>query len=227
MTAALELRSVGKTYPPPTPVTALADVSLQVAAGQTVAVTGASGSGKSTLLNLLGTLERPTTGAVLVGGTDTSRLPDRALSGLRAWRIGFVFQEFHLLEHLTVLDNVATGLLYRGLSASRRRAAAARALERVGLTARRAHRPGQLSGGERQRTAIARAVAGEPDIVLADEPTGNLDSSTGADIIRLIAGLAGPRTTVVVITHDATVAAAMRRQVRLRDGRVVFDSDVT
>jgi putative ABC transport system ATP-binding protein len=226
VTATLELHGVTKTYPSPTAVTALADVSFTVSAGETVAITGPSGSGKSTLLNLLGTLERPSTGAVLVGGTDTSRLPDRALSALRAWRIGFVFQQFHLLEHLTVLDNVATGLLYRGLSARRRRAVAAGALEAVGLAARSSHRPSQLSGGEQQRTAIARAVAGAPDIVLADEPTGNLDSSTGAEIIRLIAGLAGPRTAVLVITHDASVAAVMSREVRLRDGQVVFDSDV-
>jgi putative ABC transport system ATP-binding protein len=221
---ALELRGVGKTYPPPTTVTALVDVSFQVGAGETVAITGPSGSGKSTLLNLLGTLERPTRGTVLVGDTDTSRLPDRALSGLRAWRIGFVFQHFHLLEHLSVLDNVATGLLYRGLSASRRRTAAARALDRVGLADRSSHRPSQLSGGERQRTAIARAVVGEPDIVLADEPTGNLDTATGAQIIQLIAELADPHTTVVVITHDASVATAMRREIRLRDGRVVADT---
>ncbi len=224
MTAVLQVSGLGKAYPPPTAVTALADVHLTVEAGETVAITGPSGSGKSTLLNLLGTLERPTSGAVLIGGTDTSRLPDRALSGLRAWRIGFVFQQFHLLEHLSVLDNVATGLLYRGLPGRQRRVAAMRALERVGLGSRSRHRPSQLSGGERQRTAIARAVVGEPDIVLADEPTGNLDTVTGTEIIALIAGLASPRTTVVVITHDALVAAAMRREVRLRDGRVVFDS---
>jgi putative ABC transport system ATP-binding protein len=224
MTAALQLRGVAKTYPPPTVVTALAEVSFTVATGETVAITGPSGSGKSTLLNLLGTLERPTAGAVLIGGTDAARLPDRALSGLRAWRIGFVFQQFHLLEHLSVLDNVAAGLLYRGLPARRRRAAAVRALEVVGLAARSSHRPSQLSGGEQQRTAIARAVVGEPDIVLADEPTGNLDSATGAQIVRLIAGLANSHTTVLVITHDAAVAAQMRREVRLRDGRIVADT---
>jgi putative ABC transport system ATP-binding protein len=224
VTAVLELRSVGKTYPPPTAITALANVDLTVGLGETVSITGPSGSGKSTLLNVLGTLERPSTGTVRIGGTDTSTIPDRQLSGLRAWRIGFVFQEFHLLEHLTVLDNVATGLIYRGLSLRSRRDAAASALRRVGLGSRVTHRPSRLSGGERQRAAIARAIAGEPQIILADEPTGNLDSATGAEIIRLIAGLAGPRTTVIVITHDIAVAAAMRRDVRLHDGRIVRDT---
>lgn len=224
MTAVLELRSVGKTYPPPTAITALANVDLTVGLGETVSITGPSGSGKSTLLNVLGTLERPSTGTVRIGGTDTSTISDRQLSGLRAWRIGFVFQEFHLLEHLTVLDNVATGLIYRGLSVRSRRDAAASALRRVGLGSRVTHRPSRLSGGERQRAAIARAIAGEPQIILADEPTGNLDSATGAEIIRLIAGLAGPRTTVIVITHDIAVAAAMRRDVRLHDGRIVRDT---
>ena len=224
MIAVLELRSVGKTYPPPTAVTALANVDLTVGLGETVSITGPSGSGKSTLLNVLGTLERPSTGTVRIGGTDTSTIPDRQLSGLRAWRIGFVFQEFHLLEHLTVLDNVATGLIYRGLSVRSRRDTAASALRRVGLGSRVTHRPSRLSGGERQRAAIARAIAGEPQIILADEPTGNLDSATGAEIIRLIAGLAGPRTTVIVITHDIAVAAVMRRDVRLHDGRIVRDT---
>ena len=224
MTAVLELRSVGKTFPPPTAVTALTDIDLTVHLGETVSITGPSGSGKSTLLNVLGTLERPSTGSLRIGGTDTSTISDRQLSGLRAWRIGFVFQEFHLLDHLTVLDNVATGLIYRGFSTRSRREAADSALRRVGLGSRVAHRPSRLSGGERQRTAIARAIAGEPQIVLADEPTGNLDSATGAEIIGLIAGLASPRTTVIVITHDTAVAAAMRRDVRLQDGRIVHDT---
>ena len=224
MTAALEVRAVAKTFAAPAAVTALVDVSFTVCTGETVAITGPSGSGKSTLLNLLGTLERPSTGTVLIGGTDTSRLPDCALSGLRAWRIGFVFQHFHLIDHVNVLDNVAAGLLYRGVSAHQRRVAAARALDRVGLAARGTHRPSELSGGERQRTAIARAVVGEPDIMLADEPTGNLDSVTGGQIVELIAGLASARTTILVITHDATVAAVMRREVRLCDGRVVADT---
>jgi putative ABC transport system ATP-binding protein len=223
VTAVLELRAVGKTYTSPTVVSAVADVSLTVRAGETVAVTGPSGSGKSTLLTLLGTLERPTAGTVRVAGTDTSRLPDRALSALRAWRIGFVFQQFHLLEHLTVEENDAAGLLYRGWAARRRHAAAAAALDRVDLARRRAHRPRQLSGGERQRVAIARAVVGAPSIVLADEPTGNLDSATGAQIVALLSSLAAPTTAVVVVTHDPTVAQAMQREVRLRDGRVVSD----
>ena len=224
MSTVLELRGVAKSYPPPTAVTALRDVDLRVRVGQTVAITGPSGSGKSTLLNLLGTLERPTSGVIRVAGADTSAMTDRQLSGIRATRIGFVFQQFHLLEHLSVLDNVATGLLYRGLDARRRRAAAAIAIEQVGLGARGRHRPAQLSGGERQRTAIARAVAGRPAVVLADEPTGNLDTTTGGEIITLLAGLASPDTTVVVITHDPSIAARMHRQVALRDGRIVYDS---
>jgi putative ABC transport system ATP-binding protein len=206
-------------------VTALADIDLRVVAGETVAVTGPSGSGKSTLLNLLGTLERPTSGSVQVAGIDTSAMSDRQLSDLRARRIGFVFQQFFLLDHLSVLDNVATGLLYRGIPAPARRQAATRALVQVGLGARLGHRPSQLSGGERQRAAIARAVVGHPPVVLADEPTGNLDSATGAGIISLLAGLADDATTVVVITHDAAVAATMARQVRLRDGRIIADTD--
>jgi putative ABC transport system ATP-binding protein len=224
MSTVLELRGVSKTYPAPTPVTALAQVDLTVEAGETLAITGPSGSGKSTLLTLLGTLERPSAGKIVIAGEDASHMSDAILCGLRAWRIGFVFQQFHLLDHLTVLENVGTGLLYRGWGARQRRAAAATALERVGLSARAAHRPLELSGGEQQRVAIARAVAGSPDIVLADEPTGNLDSETGRQIMELISGLAGPTTTVLVVTHDASVAAAMRREVRLHDGRVVSDT---
>ena len=224
MTVALELRGVAKTYPPPTAVTALAGIDLRFGLGENVAITGPSGSGKSTLLNLLGTLERPTRGSVHIAGADTSTMSDKELAGLRAWRVGFVFQQFFLLEHLSVLDNVATGLLYRGLPARHRRAAATAALAKVGLTHRLAHRPSQLSGGERQRTAIARAIAGRPALVLADEPTGNLDSVTGADVIALLAGLADPATSVLVITHDAAVAAAMSRQIQMRDGHIVHDS---
>jgi putative ABC transport system ATP-binding protein len=222
---ALELLAVSKTYPPPTEVTALAEIDLAVRAGDTVAITGPSGSGKSTLLSLLGTLERPSTGTVHLAGTDTSTLDDGQLSGLRAWHLGFVFQQFFLLDHLSVLDNVASGLLYRGLPKPQRRQAAIAALQRVGLAERIEHRPRQLSGGERQRVAIARAVVGRPKVVLADEPTGNLDSANGAEVIRVLIGLADETTTVVVITHDVQVAAAARRRVQLRDGHVVHDSD--
>ncbi|WP_426503164.1 ABC transporter ATP-binding protein [Dactylosporangium sp. McL0621] len=222
MTAALELHGVAKTYPPPTTVTALSDVDLVVEHGETVAITGASGAGKSTLLSILGTLERPTAGTVRVAGADTSSMSDSELSGVRAWHIGFVFQQFYLLDHLTVLDNVATGLMYRGMPAGTRRERAAAALERVGLEGRMRHRPAQLSGGERQRVAIARAVVGGPAVLLADEPTGNLDRANGHEVIALLAGLRD--TTVVLITHNGEVAAAMRRQVQLQDGRVVHDS---
>jgi putative ABC transport system ATP-binding protein len=220
----LELSGVSKVYPPPTAVTALADIDLVVAAGETVAITGASGAGKSTLLGILGTLERPTSGVVRIADTDTSAMSDRQLSGVRAHRLGFVFQQFFLLEHLSVRDNVATGLLYRGISARERRERAAEALDQVGLTARIDHRGGQLSGGERQRVAIARAIVGRPAVLLADEPTGNLDSATGAGITELLVGLADEHTTVVLITHNVDVAAATSRQVHLRDGRIVADS---
>ena len=189
-----------------------------------MAITGASGAGKSTLLSILGTLERPTSGVVRIAGVDTSAMSDPQLSGVRATSLGFVFQQFFLLEHLTVLDNVATGLLYRGMPASTRRQRAAEALRQVGLADRTRHRAGRLSGGERQRVAIARAVVGWPAILLADEPTGNLDSTTGAEITALLAGLADHRTTVILVTHNADVAAAMARQVHLRDGRIVEDS---
>jgi putative ABC transport system ATP-binding protein len=224
ITRALELTAVSKIYPPPTAVTALADIDLVVEAGETVAITGASGAGKSTLLSILGTLERPTSGTVRVAGTDTSALSDPKLSKIRANRLGFVFQQFFLLEHLSVLENVATGLLYRGLPARTRRERATEALNEVGLARRSAHRAGQLSGGERQRVAIARAIVGRPAVLLADEPTGNLDSATGAEITELLAGLAGHPTTVVLITHNADVAGAMRRQIHLVDGRIVTDT---
>ena len=176
------------------------------------------------MLNLIGSLERPTSGTVRVAGVDTATMTDRQLSALRAQRIGFVFQQFFLLDHQSALENAAMGLLYRGVPGRQRRAAAQEALDRVGLGARAAHRPSQLSGGERQRAAIARAIIGAPDLVLADEPTGNLDTATGAQVVALLASLAGPSTTVLVITHDADVAAAMRRRLRLRDGRIVGDT---
>jgi putative ABC transport system ATP-binding protein len=233
-TAALELSGVRKVYPPPTAVTALDGIDLVVAAGETVAITGASGAGKSTLLSILGTLERPTGGTVRIAGTDTSAPSDAKLSEVRATRLGFVFQQFFLIDHLSVLENVATGLLYRGLPGRVRRERAAEALYEVGLADRIQHRAGELSGGERQRVAIARAIVGRPAVLLADEPTGNLDSTTGAGITELLSGLAGgsrpgndhdtPSTTVVLITHNADVAAAMGRQVHLSDGRIVRDS---
>jgi putative ABC transport system ATP-binding protein len=220
----LELDGVTKTYPGSPPVTALAGVDLRIRPGDRLAVLGPSGSGKSTLLHILGTLERPSTGVTRVAGQDVSVLSDAELSALRGHRLGFVFQQFFLLDHLDAVSNVALGLLYRGGPAGGRRAAARSALERVGLGHRLGHRPGQLSGGERQRVAIARAVAGQAAVVLADEPTGNLDSATGAGIIALLTGLARDGTAVVVITHDAGVAGAMARQVEMRDGRIVREA---
>ena len=227
MTAVLELSDVARSYPGSPPVTALAAVSLQVHAAERVAITGPSGSGKSTLLHVAGTLERPDHGHVRIGGQDVSALTDAALSAVRGRRIGFVFQQFHLLDHLDAVQNVALGLLYRGGQARARRAAAVAALDRVGLAGRLGHRPGQLSGGERQRVAIARAVAGQPGLVLADEPTGNLDSAAGQQVIALLAGLAADGTAVVIVTHDPAVAAAMDRRVVMRDGRIVADGQVT
>jgi putative ABC transport system ATP-binding protein len=220
----LELAGVVKEYPGDPPVTALAGIDLRIEAGELAAIIGPSGSGKSTLLHVMGTLERPTRGAVRIAGDDTSVMSDKELSGLRARRLGFVFQQFFLLDGLTVLDNVAGGLLYRGGRAADRRAAAQVALDRVGLGHRLRHRPNQLSGGEQQRTAIARAVVGRPALVMADEPTGNLDTATGASILGLLRELHDEGTTIVVITHDLEVAAAMKRQIEIRDGRIRRDT---
>jgi putative ABC transport system ATP-binding protein len=220
---ALELADVTKEHPGAPPVVALRSVSLTIGEGELVAVVGPSGSGKSTLLAIAGTLERPTSGTVRIAGAAVEDLPDRSLSGIRGGRIGFVFQQFFLIPSLSALDNVACGLLYRGIPAAERRRAAAQVLDRVGLAGRGRHRPGELSGGECQRVAIARALAGKPAIILADEPTGSLDTATGRDILALLAQLNADGATIVVVTHNPEIAEATPRTIRLRDGEIVSD----
>ena len=222
--AVLELDEVTKVYGEEPPVFALRGVSFSVRRGELVAIVGPSGSGKSTLLHVIGTLERPSSGVVRIGGVDAARLSDRELSRLRAREIGFVFQQFFLAEHATVRENVADGLLYAGVPAAERHRRADEALERVGLSHRATFKPTKLSGGERQRVAIARALVGRPAIVLADEPTGNLDSTTGASIMELIRELNADGATILMITHDAGLADQLPRQIRMLDGQVVSDT---
>src|SRR4051794_40849674 len=219
----LELDGVTKLYGEQPTVAALRGVSFSVRRGELVAIMGPSGSGKSTLLHVMGTLERPSRGIVRIGGVDAARLSDRELSQLRAREIGFVFQQFFLAEHAMVRENVADGLLYAGVPAAERYRRADAALERVGLSARTSFKPTKLSGGERQRVAIARALVGRPAIVLADEPTGNLDSTTGASIMELIRELNAGGATIMMITHDAGLADQLPRQIRMLDGQVVSD----
>jgi putative ABC transport system ATP-binding protein len=220
----LALDAVSKVYGEQPPVHALRGVSFSVRAGELVAVVGPSGSGKSTLLHVMGTLERPTSGVVRISGVDVAGLGDREVSRLRAREIGFVFQQFFLAEHATVRENVADGLLYAGVPAAERYRRADEALERVGLADRAGFRPTKISGGQRQRVAIARALVGRPAIVLADEPTGNLDSATGASIMELLRELNADGATIVMITHDVELAERLPRRIRVLDGRVVSDS---
>ncbi|MFB7633576.1 ABC transporter ATP-binding protein [Streptomyces sp. NPDC056149] len=222
MNTVVELNQVTKEYPGG--VAALQGVSLGIDRGELLALVGPSGSGKSTLLHIVGTLDRPTAGTVTIAGHDVASLTDRRLSALRARHIGFVFQSFHLVAGVSAQDNVAEGLLYSGLTRTERRRRAAEALARVGLGDRMSHRPHELSGGQRQRVAIARAVVGEPDLLLADEPTGALDSASGDAVMQLLHDLNAEGATIAVITHDTEIAGALPRQVRIRDGRIVEDT---
>ncbi len=219
----IELRGVSKTYGADPPVFALRDVSFAVNEGELVAIVGSSGSGKTTLLHVIGTLERPSTGVVAVTGVDIAEISDRELATLRARSIGFVFQQFFLAEHSTALENVADGLLYAGVRVDERRERAAETLARVGLADRAQFRPNKLSGGERQRVAIARALIGRPAVVLADEPTGNLDSASGDAILALLKELNAQGATILLITHDRDLAQGLPRQVQMLDGQIVAD----
>lgn len=213
-----------RTYPSQPPVQALRGVSFSVSKGEMVAIVGPSGSGKTTLLHVMGSLDQPDGGKVWIDGVDTTACSDSELAALRATRIGFVFQQFFLAEHQSILDNVADGLLYAGVRQAQRRERALEALDQVGLGERRAFRPTQLSGGQRQRVAIARALAGEPAVLLADEPTGNLDSATGESILALFTTLHERGATIVLITHDPRIARRMPRRIEMLDGRMVVDT---
>jgi putative ABC transport system ATP-binding protein len=220
----VELIDVVKRHPGHPPVESLRGISMTIEPGELLAVVGPSGSGKTTLLHLIGTLDRATSGTVRIAGSDTTRMSEGRLSGFRAARLGFVFQQFFLIDGMSVLDNVAAGLLYRGVETMTRRRLAADALERFGLGHRLSHKPNQLSGGERQRVAIARAVVGRPALVLADEPTGNLDSVAGAEIIDLLRDLHRDGTTIAVVTHNQDLARVMDRRIELKDGRIQHDT---
>ena len=223
---AVELKSVSKSYAGTPPVSALSDVSISVSRGEFLGIIGASGSGKTTLLHIVGTLTNPTSGSVFINGLDTAGMPDRVLAGVRSKYIGFVFQEYFLLPGFTATENVENGLLYSGISSSERRERAEAMLERVDLSHRLTHLPSELSGGEQQRVAIARALVHHPSFILADEPTGNVDSKNTESLMELLVSLNDEGTTIILITHDLDVAAVSKRQVTLRDGRIISDSSV-